>query len=322
MPANKFRVDVQEVQDELQRVEAALSMRRYDLAIELLQKLLRLHPENAAVFYTLSRAYLCKKDWSAASKAVREALLLDPDYNQAHTLYGNILSGLKNIAAAEQEYRRSLGLFSLDAYTHYVYALLLIEKAKGVMRMEVDKQRDLFQAQEHASEALRLDPAVAMHHATMGEILGLQGRFEEAEAEFQQALSLEPERASVFSVYGWYLLEKRNQPEQAFEYLRHALHLDPNDARTRQLFFVTLKTKNKWYHMFWQTHFLFRTCGQIEPSLLILACVALLMVQEAWSTNLLFQVVRDLFIILLMGLLTCVFMVEALLIVLLRREKS
>jgi Tfp pilus assembly protein PilF len=241
MARNKFRADVLEVRDELNKAEYALNVRRYDLAIEVLQKMLKEHPENSAIFYTLARAYFAKQELMQANQAVREALRLDPQSSLAHTLYGNILSNIGMIDAADAEYRMSLELEPQSAYTHYMYAALL-----------VDKRKDLVGAREHAGKALELDPAEALHHMVMAKILGVAGEFAEAEVEFSRALSLDPENVHVRRVYGWYLLYKRNRPEQAFEQLKSAMQLNPEDPAVRKIFIAAFIARKKRYRLFWQ----------------------------------------------------------------------
>jgi Tfp pilus assembly protein PilF len=240
MARNKFRADVLEVRDELNKAEYALNVRRYDLAIEVLQKMLKEHPENSAIFYTLARAYFAKQELMQANQAIREALRLDPQSSMSHTLYGNILSNIGMIDAADAEYRMSLELEPQSAYTHYMYAALL-----------VDKRKDLVGAREHAGKALELDPAEALHHMVMAKILGVAGEFAEAEVEFSRALSLDPENVHVRRVYGWYLLYKRNRPEQAFEQLKAAMQLNPEDPAVRKVFIAAFIARKKRYRLFW-----------------------------------------------------------------------
>ena len=241
MAENKFRMDVLEVRDELSKAEYALKIRRYDLAIEMLKKTLREHPENSAAFYTLGRAYLAKQELMQANQAVREALRLDPQSSLAHTLYGAILSNLGLVEAADGEYRASLALQPESAYTHYMYAVLL-----------VDKRKDLVLARKHAGKALELDPQEAVHHMVMAKVLGMAGEFAEADAEFGRALSLDPENFHVRRVYSWYLLYKRNRPNQAFEQIKYALHLNPENSDGRKLFIAAFLAQKKRYRFFWQ----------------------------------------------------------------------
>lgn len=275
MAANKFRADVLEVQDELNKAEYALNVRRYDLAITLLQKMLQQHPENSAVFYTLARAYLGKQELMRANQAAREALRLDPQSHLAHTLYGTILSNLGLVDGAETEYRASLALQPQSAYTHYIYAALL-----------VDKRKDLVRAREHAGKALELDPAAAVHHMVMGKILGMAGEFAEAEAEFSRALSLDPENFHVRRVYGWYLLYKRNRPEQAFEQLRYAMQLNPEDSALRKIFIAAFIARKKRYRFLWHfTFFLSDKSWYVRSAILFTLLLVLILAPKAMNSS-------------------------------------
>lgn len=240
MGESRFRADVQAVKGELDKAEYMLSVRRYDLAIETLQKALRDQPENSAIFYTLARVYVGKKWWVDAERSIREALRLDPRTSASHMLYGNILLNMRRIDEAEAAYQASLALQPRSANTHYLYALLLLEN-----------RHDPVRAREHASQALELDPAAAGHHMALAKIMASTGEFTEAEQEFERALSLDPENVLVRRVYGWYLLYKRRRPEQALEQVRYAMQLDPMDANVRKMFIQALKAKQKLYGPIW-----------------------------------------------------------------------
>lgn len=273
MPADKFRVDILEIRDELKKAEYALSVRRYDLAIELLHSMLKEHPENSAVFYTLARVYLSQEKLIEASHAVRESLRLDPLAGQAHTLYGNILASMGKLNAAESEYQRSLEVQPDVAYTHYMYAALL-----------VDKRRDFARASLYAHNALELDPAAAAHHVTLAKILAMQDHLNEADSEFLHALSLDPESVLVCRVYGWFMLYKRNQPEQAFEYLRRAMRIDPNDAQTRKIFIIACKARLRAYRPIWTFSFLLYRAGRPGQAIFLLSLLILIFAQRVFST--------------------------------------
>ncbi|MGH2509942.1 MAG: tetratricopeptide repeat protein, partial [Ktedonobacteraceae bacterium] len=303
MPVNKFRADVLEVRDELRKAEAALDVRRYDLAKEILLQMLREHPENSAVFYTLARAHVYSKKHMEALQAIRESLRLDPNSSQSHTLYGGILSNLGRFKDAGEAYRVSLALVPTNAYAHYMYAALL-----------VDKLRDTVRASVHARKALELDPAAALHHVVMAKILGLQKHFVEADLEFHRALSLDPENNIVRRVYSWYLLYQRNNPVEAVEHLKRALQLDPYDAGTRKNFLIALKAKQKLYKLNWLIAFSIR--GRQGRAIFILAIWMFLLLKYGldalWGTNQVYVVAQGIFLLLFLACCCYLVIIEVL----------
>jgi Tfp pilus assembly protein PilF len=306
MPANKFLIDVLGVRDELKKAEYALEVRRVDLAIELLHKMLQNHPENSAVFYTLARAYLAKKKLPEAVRSVRESLRLDPRSNHCHTLYGTILVQQNRLKEAEAEYRIALEIEPERAHTHHVYAALLI-----------DKYKDLAQGRVHALKALELDPAEANYHITMAKLLALEGDFSHADEEFRNALSLDPESLLACRVYGWYLLYKRNSPEQAFEYLQRAMHNDPTDSATRKLFIIALKAKQKHYRFIWYFSFFLYGGGRYGRAIYLLVIATFVLLQRVLENilgdNSIYQAINTGFTILLFAWFIYVMIMETVL---------
>ena len=82
---------------------------------------------------------------------------------------------------------------------------------------------------ELVSRALALDPNYARAHSLKGGILMFQkGRLDEAIAEFERALSLDPAGVNAVGGLGWdyfYL----GQFEKGLEYLDKAIRLSPHD---------------------------------------------------------------------------------------------
>ncbi len=56
------------------------------------------------------------------------------------------------------------------------------------------------------------------------------GQWDKAEADFRQALKLEPEQASVLNYLGYSLIEKRLSLQEALDMVRKAVELKPNDG--------------------------------------------------------------------------------------------
>ncbi|MDQ2716224.1 MAG: tetratricopeptide repeat protein [Chloroflexota bacterium] len=240
MPVNRVRADVLEMGDEYQKADYALQVRRYDLAIEIMRKVLSTHPDNSVAFVTLARAYALKKDQQQALQALQEALTLNPMYCYAHTLYGSLLKDMKRYAEARQEYRSALEIDPASHLAHYLYGDLLFTIGK-----------DISEAREHVEKALELEPQDATYHLLLGHILAKQKDLEGAEAEYRLALSLEPDDYRVLNGYGAHLLTERNNPREAFEFFRQALMRSPDNANIRKNFLIALKAKHPLYSLFW-----------------------------------------------------------------------
>jgi TolB-like protein/DNA-binding winged helix-turn-helix (wHTH) protein/Tfp pilus assembly protein PilF len=76
-------------------------------------------------------------------------------------------------------------------------------------------------------EALRIDPALAAAHASLGAILFLYDwDWAESERELQKAIELDPGYAATYQWFGVFLAAM-NRPDEAIERIRHAVSLDP-----------------------------------------------------------------------------------------------
>jgi TolB-like protein/class 3 adenylate cyclase/tetratricopeptide (TPR) repeat protein len=91
-----------------------------------------------------------------------------------------------------------------------------------------DRTPELRQAQADAARrAVELDPADADAHAALAFVHGNAGDFTRAEAEFDRALSLNPNSADILTYYaGWAI--SLGKPEKGVEAADHALRLNPN----------------------------------------------------------------------------------------------
>src|SRR5215470_4482728 len=77
-----------------------------------------------------------------------------------------------------------------------------------------------------ARKALELDPGLAEPHVLLGQILKKQFRWADAEAEYKQALALNPNNSAAHLEYaGW--LTSHGRVDEALAWSRHARELDP-----------------------------------------------------------------------------------------------
>jgi TolB-like protein/class 3 adenylate cyclase/tetratricopeptide (TPR) repeat protein len=91
-----------------------------------------------------------------------------------------------------------------------------------------DPKGDIKRADELASRALTLDADISRPHSLKGNILQIQGRTEEAVAEHELALALDPSNADANANLGVdYLYLGR--PDKSLEYLDKAIRVSPYD---------------------------------------------------------------------------------------------
>ena len=82
-------------------------------------------------------------------------------------------------------------------------------------------------AREAAERAVALDPSDAEAHAALGDVFGQAGDFVRAEAEFEEALRLNPGSAEMLTFYaGW--ASRFGKPERGAEAADRAIRLNPH----------------------------------------------------------------------------------------------
>ena len=251
MAFSKKRADILELGDEIRRAEYAINVHRYDLAIEIMQHFLSTHPENSIAFYTIARAYVMKGKPQQAVEAFKETLRLDPNNSMAHALYSVQLRDMKHYVLAEQEVSVAIQLDPANHGAYFSYANILLKQKNETAR-----------AIQYSLKSLELAPDKAQYHVTLGNLLVLTGDIVAAEAEFQRALSLDPEDDYAHNSYGAMLLNNKRNPQEALTHFRIALMQVPDNEEIRNNFFRALKAKNKFYALFWNYTLLRRKMGK------------------------------------------------------------
>jgi Tfp pilus assembly protein PilF len=237
---NRF-TDLALIKDEVAKAEYAIGVRKYDLALSLMQQALQDHPENSVALQTIGRIYTIQGKYLAALEAVLDALQQDPEYPGAHNIYGLIAQQLQLYDEAEQAFRKAIELKPIYHNAHHSYSEFLLSIRKDTAR-----------AKEHCLKALELAPTNARYYKVLASIYIAEDNFQLAEETYLQGLRLDPESISLHNGYGAFLINQRRTPKVAFEHFRIALMRDPTDANIRKNFFITLKVKNPLYWLFWQ----------------------------------------------------------------------
>lgn len=269
VPVNRRATELQEMGDDIKRADYAISVRRYDLAIEIMRGVLSQHPENSLAFYTIARAYIFKKMPDKAINAIRESLRLDPTNSHAHTIYSSLLLDKKQLQQAKEEIKVALALNPQNHLTYYVYAIYYL-----------DHKKDVQAAKKNCYHALELDASDVRYHWMLGRAFAVEGDLAQAEATYLRALQLDPENARVHNSYGALLLNQRLDARRAYEHFRLALMQMPDDSEIRKNLFLALKAKNRFYWLFWRYAMIRRKLGRRYIVILVLLFILL---QALWA---------------------------------------
>ncbi len=130
---------------------------------------------------------------------------------------------------AQAGFRLCEQALTLDPNNVDALALLSIKYWQPVSHsLSADPKADLERGEELVSKALALDPTFAYLHVFKSEILRDQGRLEEAKAEAERALDLDPAAVDAYAQLAFNDVEL-GQFEKGLENLDKAIRLSPHD---------------------------------------------------------------------------------------------
>jgi len=162
---------------------------------ELYRQAIELAPDYAPPWDGLARMYMYQADagqrptnegYTLARKAANKALALDPDYARAHGSLGWIaLTHDGDLESSARYFSRALALAPGDPF--------LIGNA-AVLSQSLGRTA---QAIEMTQYQVARDPANPIAHHSLGNLLVIAGRWDEAIASYETALSLSPARVNV-----------------------------------------------------------------------------------------------------------------------------
>ena len=146
----------------------------------------------------------------------------------AYTLYlkGRFLwnrRGLDDLKTAREYFERAV-----EVDSDFAPAYVGVADCSKVLRIDwgIDRDSNLERAKAMVAEALRLDPDLAEAHATEGSLLYDEYSFRESEEEFRKAIDLKPNYPTTRQWYLWILMV-RHRWDEARAQIEKALEVDP-----------------------------------------------------------------------------------------------
>ena len=168
-------------------------------AFSLLARIGRERRRKARQYFELGQTSIAEERWVEAAQQLRLAVACDPanpDFKEPFaeaTEHANRLLSDRYIKEADASYE--LGEYAA-AYKRYVDALhrrpFQVEANHRAARLAWRIEGDLKAAKEYAARACEVEPDVAIHRKTLGQVYAAAGLYKNAQRELEQAVKLDP----------------------------------------------------------------------------------------------------------------------------------
>lgn len=185
-------------------------------ALRVVRRLIDLDSESAEPYYLAGRAHVDLRQFKLAERSLREALRRQPEYAQAHSMYGVLLDMLDRHQEARASHRRALKYAPDKAEYHNNLGFHFF------LCKQYDKAAKAYEA------ALQRDPSLHRTHNNLGFTYGKLGRLELALRHFQFA----GPPAQATNNLG-VVLEERGDLDRAFDAYVAACRIDPRLVPSR-----------------------------------------------------------------------------------------
>lgn len=207
---------------------------RLDAAADSYGEALDLAPDRVGTLIRLGEVEAARNRLGRAEEALRRALALDPDAAAAMAVLGEVQMSRRHYAKAIESFEAALELIPSADRLHYPLAIAYRQLG------DVEAARDHLELRgtvglrhpdpllEELDELLRGETV----HVLRGRMAYRVGRYEDAVAEFREAVAARPESAGSRTNLGS-ALAGAGETDAAIEQFRRALELDPESLEAR-----------------------------------------------------------------------------------------
>jgi tetratricopeptide (TPR) repeat protein len=196
--------------------QAYSELKQYDKAVAVGEELLRRYPNDAEVFFQVSRLY-ADRSYELMSHLMRS----DPDSAWVHYANAQVQDSLARYDLARLEYENVLKRQPAMPGAHYRLGRVILLGAPST-------PESLAAATRAFEEELAIGPRNPDAEYELGEINRQQGKYDLALDHFSRAVSQQPDFAEARIGLGRTLL-KLAQTAQAVPHLKEAVRLDPEN---------------------------------------------------------------------------------------------
>ncbi|GAB4211043.1 MAG: hypothetical protein OHK0022_45130 [Roseiflexaceae bacterium] len=225
----------QQNHDDLSRAYELARLKRFDLALQEVQRALERDPRSADAHVCGAWIWRDQGHLSQAEQSARSALRLDPGSAPAHHVLAVVLWEQGRPREAEPAFREALRFGHAD---QAVYITNFGRMMNAYHRSE--------EALALAGQALVLAPNLSGAHDVRGLALARLGRHDEARTSYAEALRLNPNNTVAHNNMGVLDLSQ-GQAADALDHFRSALRINPNDTLARSNLVLALKARRPIY---------------------------------------------------------------------------
>jgi len=201
---------------------AALRNRNYELAVQLLKRVVALEPKHKYAWNNLGRAYLGMQKTDEAILAFRRAAEIDPYDEWAYNNLGLAYWREQKYEEAAGAFRKQLEINPLDEFAH---------GNLGAMYVEWHKYAD---AAPELEKAVSLKPENALYQVGLGQAYLNLGQSEKALEAFDKAVELQPAPV-VWNDVAYELSQRKVHLDRAQQYAESAIAATAAELRNVSL---------------------------------------------------------------------------------------
>jgi tetratricopeptide (TPR) repeat protein/transglutaminase-like putative cysteine protease len=229
-------------EDSYQSGVQALKNNNYPLAVDLLQRVVKLEPKHKTAWNDLGRAYLALNQNQQAVEAFQEQIEINPYDQFAYNNLGVAYENQLRYDDARQQFLKQIEINPLDRLAHASLGMLYA------------KQKKYAEAVPELEKAVDLQPQNAFLQITLGQAYLASNQTEKGMAAFDKAISLAP-NPFTWNNIAYSLAEQNVQLERADRYADaaiNAVETQLHDLTLDNLRFQDLQTASFLYNL-WDT---------------------------------------------------------------------
>ena len=191
------------------------SLGQFDRAVRFYNQALLIKPDYAQAHYNLAGTLQELGQLDAAVKSYEKSLSINPDYPEAHNNLGNVLKDLEQLDAAVKSYKNAIAIKPDYVEAHY---------SLGNTHQELGQLDD---AVKSYKEVIDIEPDFAEMHNNLGVILKELNQKDAALKSLERAIAIKPGFAEAHNNLG-NILKDLYQLDSSVKSYEKALALKPD----------------------------------------------------------------------------------------------